>query len=216
MSDPRLQHIPNLWSANSLVRLAASGVPTGFPELDRAIGAWPTPALVEFLIDEYGIGELQLLIPLIRELQRHDETSAARIVLWLNSPFEIHATALLQYQLKPELHWTTQASNDVDAMWAAEHALRSGACSLVIAWLGRVDLKSLRRLKLAALTGTSCVIFRPCSEKSASSPATLRMVLAPHSAGLSVNIIKLSGKRPRELVIEVDQRIATANGESPS
>lgn len=217
MSDPRLQDIPQLWSAKALTRPTATGIQTGFSALNEAIGGWPTPALIELLIDEYGIGELHLLTPLMRAIQQRQNASAPRIVLWLNPPFEIQATALLQDRLEPGLHWvTTQPLKAIDVLWAAEHALRSGACSLVIAWASRTDLKSLRRLKLAALTGTTCILFRPRAEQATASPATLRMVLSPHRAGLAINIIKLAGQRPCELVIEVSGRTSTISEDAPS
>lgn len=208
MPDPRLQDIPRLWTAGALVRRDSGNIPTGFAELDRAIGGWPAPGLIELLVDEWGIGEIELVIPMIRALlERHNETSAdRRMVFWLNPPLDICATALVQDGLDPADHWVCRSLAAGDVMWASELALRSGACALVIAWLPRADMKQLRRIKLGALAGTQCVVFRSRSEAENSSPATLRLLLQPHASGLAISVIKLPGRRPRDLVINVDRR----------
>lgn len=211
MPDPRLQDIPRLWTAGALVQRDSGQLPTGFAELDCAIGGWPTPGLIELLVDEWGIGEIELLIPMIRGvLSRHNETSTdRRIVAWLNPPFDVCATALIQDGLDPTDHWICRDLAALDVMWASELALRSGACALVIAWLSRADMQQLRRIKLAALAGTQCVLFRTRSEAQNSSPATLRLLLQPHVQGIAISVIKLPGRRPRDLVVKVDRRTAS-------
>src|SRR5688572_4505042 len=101
MFDP-LQ-IPNVWRAQSLAS-RASVVPTGFDSLDAALGGgWPTPALLEILTDVHGIGELQLILPLLRTLTRRPPSPA--LIAWLNPPYEPNAVALAQHGFAHCQHW---------------------------------------------------------------------------------------------------------------
>src|SRR5687768_681617 len=101
MHTVTLADIPLLWRAESLAAVQSDCVPTGFEALDRALGGgWPAPSLIELLCDEQGIGELRLLLGLLR---RSQEPSAPcrKLTLWISPPFELHAVALAQYGLVP-------------------------------------------------------------------------------------------------------------------
>lgn len=197
MNTVTLDDIPLLWRAESLASLQSHCVPSGYPALDHALGGgWPAPSLIELLCDEQGIGELRLLLSLLR--QRHaPATSSRHIVLWLAPPFELHATALTQYGLVPNDHWICSVSQPADLQWAMTQALRSGACLAVIAWARHLKPAALRSLKLAAMSGRGVgVLFRPMSEARGASPATLRIALRSHSASLELSILKMRGRRP--------------------
>jgi hypothetical protein len=47
-----------------------TGLATGYPKLDRQLpgGGWPRQALTEILLEHYGTGELQLLMPALARL----------------------------------------------------------------------------------------------------------------------------------------------------
>lgn len=217
MSDPLLNQLPNVWRADSLVGAHRSCVSTGDASLDEALGGgWPSPALVEFLTDTQGIGELQLLMPLIAYCQRQSPTGDRPVVLWLNPPFDIQAVALLQYGLDPSHHWVARELSERDTMWAMEQALRSGACGLVVSWIQRIGMASLRRLKLAALSSCSFgVLFRPTRERSKPSPAAIRAVLNAHADYLHVELIKVQGRASRSVMIEVSCRVTRAEDGVP-
>ncbi len=61
-----------LWRGANAARAAASelggAVPSGYEALDACLpgGGWPERGLIEFLLDEHGIGELQIVMPLLR------------------------------------------------------------------------------------------------------------------------------------------------------
>ena len=91
-----------------------------------------------------------------------------------------------------------------DALWAAEQALRSGACGAVLLWLEsalpgerrqRTDAYAwLRRLQMAARSGRSmAVLFRSTAAESTSTPAHLRVVLAREEGALTLRIPKRRG-----------------------
>lgn len=198
MNTVTLPDIPLLWRAQSLASTHTHCVPTGFVALDEALGGgWPQPALIELLCDEYGIGELRLLLRLLRQDHGTSNNASRKVVLWLSPPFELHAIALAQYGLVPNDHWVCAVSQPGDLQWAMTHALRSGACLAVIAWTRHVKPAALRTLKLAAMTGRSVgVLFRPPQAARLASPATLRIALRRDRQTLEVSILKMQGRRP--------------------
>ncbi len=201
MNTVSLADIPLLWRAESLAPAQARCIPTGYDALDRALGGgWPLPSLIELLCDEHGIGELRLLVGLLRKAQGSKETSSLggpKVVLWLAPPFELHAIALTQYGLAPDDHWVCSIARPSDLQWAMTQALRSGACLAVIAWTRHLKPAALRTIKLAAMTGRSVgVLFRPMSEARLASPATLRIALRPQASALELSILKMQGRRP--------------------
>ncbi|HEY0685015.1 MAG TPA: translesion DNA synthesis-associated protein ImuA [Steroidobacter sp.] len=198
MNTVTLADIPLLWRAESLAPLQAQCVSTGHDTLDRALGGgWPQPSLIELLCDDHGIGELRLLIGLLRNAQGTSDTASRKVVLWLSPPFELHAIALSQCGLAPNDHWVCSVATPSDLQWAMTQALRSGACLAVIAWARQLKPAALRTLKLAAMTGRSVgVLFRPTSEARIASPATLRIALRPQPDALELSILKMQGRRP--------------------
>lgn len=188
-----LEDIPLLWRAQSMAPHRGQCVPTGYALLDRALGGgWPSPSLIELLCDEYGGGELRLLLGLLA-VERADR----RVVLWLSPPFELHAIALAQYGSSPGDHWICSVSQPQDLQWAMTQALRSGACRLVIAWAPRLKPAALRSLKLATQAGhTIGVLFRPRRAARTASPATVRLELKPRGMTLDVTVLKMQGRPP--------------------
>ena len=72
-----------------------------------------------------------------------------------------------------------------DAWWTAEQALRSGACSAVLAWLSMPDERRMRRLQLGAESGRAWgVLFRSASAAQQRSTAALRLRLEATANGL--------------------------------
>jgi hypothetical protein len=87
-----------------------------------------------------------------------------------------------------------QPRSAADAWWTAEQALRSGACSAVLAWLSMPDERRMRRLQLGAESGRSWgVLFRSASAAQQRSTAALRLRLEATEYGLAVHILKRRG-----------------------
>lgn len=201
MFDP--SEIPNVWRAQSLVA-STSFVPTGFDALDAALGGgWPASALIEILTDTYGIGEVQLLVPLLRHLVQSAPQPV--LILWSNPPYEPNAVALAQHGLVACQHWLVRNTSARDTLWCTEQALRSGACSAALAWLPSATTNHLRRLKLAVnATATYAILFRPHAEGNQPSPAHVRLQLSTRQGQLHVVVIKAQGRQRCELLLDVD------------
>jgi hypothetical protein len=200
MFDP-LQ-IPNVFRARSVRSDVPHAIHTGFAVLDRALGGgWIQPALIEILIETYGIGELQLLMPLLRHLISHPPQPP--LVVWLNPPHEPNAVALAQHRLHAQ-HWLAVDLPERDALWSAEKSLRSNACSATLAWASNPSTTALRRLKLATMeSNTIGVLFREPRASLQPSPATMRLLLRGSEAQLAIEILKCPGTQPSTLLIDV-------------
>jgi len=198
--DP--SQIPHVFRARSVQRSAGKRLATGYPELDHALlGGWPVPSLTEVLIDVYGIGELHLLLPLMKQLT--EVAPQPPLLVWLNAPHLPNSIAFAQHQVYAR-HWLARSLSERDLLWATEQALRSNACSMVLAWTSTSNTAALRRLKLAAISCQSVgLLFRPITNLKQPSPANLRIVLKPAEERLSIDIIKNEGRKPTQLSIDV-------------
>ena len=104
-------------------------------------------------------------------------------------------------------------------LWTLEQASRSGACSMVLAWLDerRLTLRDIQRLQLAARQGSTLVtLFRPLAALQKPSLSALRLQLASSplalSAGqrLQIDIVKRRGGWPLTgLSIDIQPGTAT-------
>ena len=180
-----------VWRGGALARSAARTVPTGFAALDRELpgGGWPGGALTELFGLQQGVGELQLVIPALAAL-----STAGRRIVWLAPPHLPYAPALRAAGV--DLHYLTvvRAPGRRDTLWAAEQVLRGGACHALVAWLRDASYGEMRRLALAAEASPAFVaLFRPREAVQASSPACLRLMLAPDRNGLAVHVLKRRG-----------------------
>lgn len=184
-----LQRQP-VWLGRS-PQLAAPAVPTGFQALDSELpgGGWPAGALTEILGSQEGIGELGLVLPALAAL-----TWAGKRVVWLAPPHLPYAPALAAAGINLAQLAVVRAPGRRDALWAAEQALRAGCCHALLGWFRRSSYDELRRLAVAAEGSAAWIaLFRPREAAAESSPACLRLALAPDGDALAVHILKRRG-----------------------
>jgi hypothetical protein len=162
---------------------AVSPQPTGHAALDAALptGGWPEAALTEILLAGQGVGELQLVWPALARLSAAGE----RIVLvappyvpypqaWQNAGVDLRQLSIIQ-------------ARERDSVWAAEQCLRSGSCGAVLCWPHKADDRALRRLQVAAETGSTLAFAnRSIHEAVNPSPAALRIAIDARPAQLRV------------------------------
>ena len=214
MSEATLQPLfegGRLWrgQGNALPR---SALPTGFAALDAVLpgGGWPAAALSEILLPADGVGELQLLWPLLARLS----AQGGRIVL-VAPPYVPFAPAWAVAGIAlPQLQ-IVQTDDDRNAMWVAEQCLRSAACAAVVCWPRQGDARTLRRLQLAAETG-QCQGFaqRPVGAADQPSMAALRIVVEVDPP--QWRVLKCRGGNPPARAISMFQRGAFSCMEEPS
>ena len=192
-----LENNPQVWRAKDAGRYLITGIPTGHPQLDATLpgGGWPTDAVMEMVAPQWGMGELQLLLPLMRTI-----TQQKRWILWISPPYVPYAPALERAGIDMDFFVVIQPDKArKDAFWSIEKALQSRACALVLAWQNGLPSGVIRRLQLAAETGRSLgVLFRQRNDEH--SPAALRIHLQPSETGVHVEVIKARGSCQRRCV----------------
>ena len=191
-SVAELAKLPGVWRGGELEHVVHAVVATGHEALDRELpgGGWPMGTLSEVLHDGVGIGEVTFLAGALARA-----TGGDRLVAWINPPHLPYAPALAQARIALEHCLVIRPARNEDALWAAEQAMRSGACGAVLAWLGEsVDYAVLRRLQMAAEAGrTMALVFRSTAAERASTPAHLRVVVAHDDGALAIRIPKRRG-----------------------
>jgi len=157
--DALLSRNPILWRGCDMAGRGDYGQPTGYPQLDAVLPGrgWPRNTIVEIISRQWGLGELQLLVPLMREVTRQGQW-----ILWVSPPYVLNSPALLQAGIHPEQILVINLDTSCkDALWTMEKALQTGSCGLVLAWQNWLPDKVVRRLQLAAETGeTLGVLFQ--------------------------------------------------------
>lgn len=175
-------------------------LPTGHARLDNALaGGWPLGQLIELLVEPYGIGELQLLMPVLSALTDSESTGASRWSMLVAPPYIPYAPALSDRGLDLARLLVVRCRRDVDVLWAVEQAAHSNTCAAVLAWSDGADEHALRRLQLAVEASGSCllVLFRPLRFQQRRSPAALRIRLQPGARGATdLHVFKNRGGRP--------------------
>jgi protein ImuA len=179
-----------VWRANEFAVSRTATHSTGFDVFDNELPSkgWPRSALIELLLQQSGIGEMQLLKPVLTHLSRNQ-----KIVL-IQPPYLPQAMACKSWGIQVNnLLWIKTAST-ADGLWAAEQILKNGCCGAVILWQANVRNESLRRLHLAAQSADTWLwLMRPLSARMDASPAQLRVALRAAAGGVALDIVKRRG-----------------------
>lgn len=183
-----------VWRADRLGQVATPAVSSGFAALDAELpgSGWPLGMLTELIAREPGIGELRLLVPLLRRLTRE-----RRLAILLAPPHLPYAPALAGFGIDLDYLMVVQAPNAADRLWAVEQTLRSTSFGALLAWLPqeRTRPEHLRRMQLATQGAQGpAFLFRSAAAQFEPSPAPLRLLLSPRpEQKLSVQLLKRRG-----------------------
>jgi len=187
----QLAQLPGVWRGGELEHAIQPVVATGHAALDRELpgGGWPTGTLTEVLHDAAGIGEISFLAGALARASDGD-----RLIAWIAPPHLPYAPALAAAGIPLDRCLVVRPADRDDSLWAAEQALRSGACGAVIFWLPGDEYGWLRRLQMAAEAGHAmAVLFRSTAAERLSTPAHLRVMLSRERGALEVRIPKRRG-----------------------
>lgn len=181
-----------VWRASQLGHAGVAALSSGFPALDAELpgAGWPAGMLTELIGRDPGIGELRLLVPLLRQLTRE-----RRFVILLAPPLQPYAPALASHGIDLDYLLVVQAPHAADRLWAIEQTLKSSAFGALLAWLPQARPEHLRRMQAAAQSAAGpAFLFRPLAAQFEASPAPLRLLLLPRPVQrLSVQILKRRG-----------------------
>ncbi len=193
VASPKRIH-QQLWRADQLGSATVAAHPSRFPELDSQLpgGGWPLGMLTELIARNPGVGELRLLIPMLRQL-----TLERKVVIMLAPPLIPYAPALASFGIDLNYLIIIQAPNAADRLWAVEQTLKSTSFGALLAWLpqDKTRPEHLRRMQLAAQSSRGPVfLFRELPAQFESSPAPLRLLLLPRpEQSLAVQLLKRRG-----------------------
>jgi cell division inhibitor SulA len=186
-----LASLASVWRATEIAPVKAWT--SGHAALDALLpgNGWPVGALSEVLLQGAGIGELSLILPVLRQL-----SAQQRRIVFIQPPYVPYAPALVRGGVCLQQVCWIHASSDAEARWAAEQTLRAGAAGAVLLWNATTDDRSLRRLQLAAEAGGALAfLYRSLAALHQPSPAALRLALQPEPAVLRVQVVKARGGR---------------------
>lgn len=196
--DALLKSQPTLWRGRDRYHDEAS-VPTGFTALDQALPAqgWCVGGVTELLSRHQGIGELSLLLPALSQVTGEGQWAA-----FINPPYIPYAPALGNAGIRLDRLLVIDSGDDANTLWATEQVLRSGLFASVVAWVSRSSAQQQRRLQLAAETG-SCwaTVYRPWHADKEHSPVAARLRLSIVESCLQLDLFKLRGGSPGQVII---------------
>ena len=192
-----LRH-PSIWQASEQARTSRkcySAISTGHQAFDNQLhlSGWPCADSTELLASQYGIGELELLLPTLSTLAHQNNSGW---LAFIAPPYQPYAPALARSGIPLQRLLVIQPRNLKENLWACEQLLRSGHFSAVLNWLGdnKLSYSRLRRIQIASQEGASWSInFRSEQCATQSSPAKLRVRLQATQDQLLLNIIKQHG-----------------------
>ena len=188
--DALLKQQPLLWKASEqhaeYQYTENEGLDTGFVELNQLLktGGWPRSSLIEIQVDEWGQGELQLLLPMMAALSQQKKQLA-----WIAPPYTPYAPALHAAGIDLDYLLIIEQSEPADIAWAAEKCLRHAAAALVIFCLPLADARHIRRLQVAANTGGNIGVLLHCGAVR-QTPVPLRLKTHYVTQGLCVEVLK--------------------------
>lgn len=200
-----------VWRADRIGHPGTPAISSGFSALDAELSGagWPLGMLTELIVREAGIGELRLLVPLLRQLTRERRT-----VILLTPPHIPYAPALSSFGIDLNHLMIVQGSHAADRLWAVEQTLKSASFGCMLAWLPQEKTRPehLRRMQLAAQGAQGpAFLFRPLAAQFESSPAPMRLLLLPRpNQQISVQILKRRGPvLARPLLLALPQPVTT-------
>lgn len=177
-----------LWRGKSR---GQTGLATGFEALDDALpgSGWPWGAVTELVVTDWGIGELQLLLPAMRSI-----VAAGAQLAWVAPPYVPYVPALAAAGLDTRSLVVLSPDADEGLLWSAEKLLQGGEQGMVLIWPTKLAPLAVRRLQLAAENSGSLGVVLHRQTHRAAGAAALRLRLqADADHGLHIEVLKARG-----------------------
>ncbi len=179
-----------IWRASEMAVYKASTLWSGFKELNAELpnDGWPRSSLIELLVQQAGIGEMQLLKRALATIAK-----SQRIVL-IQPSHTPNGLTCQNWNLPAERLMWIKTKVTADALWTVEQILKNGSFGAVLLWQTNILAEALRRLNLAAqTTDTYFFLMRPVSAQKDTSPTPLRLSVRLERAGINVEIVNRQG-----------------------
>ena len=208
---------------------------TGALALDRLLpgNGLRQGTIVEWLAPFAGSGAGTLALLAARQACRspsHHSQSHQTVVhsrgstlVVVDSQHQFYPPAVFAWGIGPERLLLIQPRNHADALWAATQALACEAVAAVWASWDRLDVRSARRLQLAAKQGRTLGVFlRPSSARAQPSWSNIQFLVTPRATEMArlevgdrqplenrcveIRVVRCQGKVPtRSVYLQIDQ-----------
>jgi len=154
-------------------------------EFDSCLGGGlPRASLVEIFSNNYQ--GISLLLPMLARLSQKSNW-----LTFINPPYLPFAPGLSSSGIDLKKILLIHNTELSQGLWAAEQALKSSVCSVVLMWPKKLRVVQIRRLQLAAEKGDCIgILFRPMHDLKFSSPSALRIKFLFTPLGFNVEVLK--------------------------
>lgn len=191
LSTHELLQREDIWRARTGSQQKLPTQHTGHTELDACLPGqgWPIGRLSEVLLPQLGLGEIELLLPLLAR-----RTQSGQSLIYVRPPCPPNIPALARAGIALERLLLIAPANEREALWATEQILGCGSACSVLLWAEQADERALRRLALAAEGSQSlALVFRPMAQQAQVSPAALRIRIDRPLARAPLSVLKARG-----------------------
>ncbi|MGE4070032.1 MAG: translesion DNA synthesis-associated protein ImuA [Lysobacterales bacterium] len=191
LSTQELLQREDIWRARTGSQQKLATQATGCAELDAQLPGqgWPIGRLSEVLLPQLGLGEIELLLPLLARRSQLGQT-----LVYVRPPCPPNIPALARAGVALDRVLLIVPANEREALWASEQILGCGSACSVLLWAEQADERALRRLALAAEGSRSlALVFRPIAQQAQVSPAALRIRIDRPLARAPLSVLKARG-----------------------
>ncbi len=191
ISSTDLLRRDDIWRARDGGQRLLSVQATGRAPLDAALPGhgWPIGRLSEVLLPQTGLGEIELLLPLLAQ-----RTHAGQMLVYVRPPCPPNIPTLARAGVALDRLLLIAPMSEREALWATEQILASGTSCSVLLWAEQADERAMRRLALATEGSRSlALVFRPLTQERQVSPAALRIRIDRPLARASLGVLKARG-----------------------
>ena len=193
----KLHHV-NAWestatSGSSLVTA------TGIPVLDELLpcGGWPKAGLVEIIVPDEYTDVVALLMPAFMRLSRQ-----GRWIAMVNPSYQARAHLFSEAGMDHASVLQVNPHPGRSALWTAESMLRSGDCSVVMAWPNCNTELMDKRLQKSAMHGKALgILFRYEGLSMQPSGVDCRLKLEVEGATNAVYLLDSKGEKQSGVVL---------------
>ena len=176
-----------VWKATEGTKKKEKKIPSGFLNLDEAIGGWPSSNVIELIHKEEGIGEISILTPLMARLSK---TTNSWIVL-VNPPYIPYAPSITARDINLSKILVIQSNHHCEMLWAMEQALSAQDCSIVIGWPKQINERTIRKFKAAARQGETIGFYIIDPKQSlVNSSVSHKILVEKKSLDIQISILK--------------------------
>ena len=188
---PALHHL-NAWERKS-PGVSSLVIPAGTPALDELLpaGGWPKAGLVEITVPDEHTDAISLLLPALLRLSQQ-----GRWLAMITPPWQPRVRVLTAAGMNTSRVLQVNPHPGRSGLWTVESIMRSGNCSIVMAWPTCATELMEKKLKKAASIGkTLAVLFRVEGMSTHTSTADVRLKLEAGESERVVYLLDSQGNR---------------------